>query len=109
MYISPKRIILLVFAILAVSVLSPAHTVTLSWDPATVPAGQSPIAHQYVYRQKNCVGAFDRRAELSPTTQSWIDDSVTPGVTYCYYVEASNKTGKISNPSNISVAAIPSP
>jgi hypothetical protein len=105
-----KSTILLVFSILAVSVLSPAHTVTLSWDPpATAPAGQSPIAHQYVYRQKNCAGAFDRRAELSPTTQSWIDDSVTPGVTYCYYVEASNKTGKISNPSNIAAAAIPSP
>ena len=81
-----------------------AHVVTLSWTPTTAPK----VTTQQVWRQIGCAGNFIRQAQVSPTTKTWIDDSVKSGKTYCYYVTA--EMGKTSTPpSNTATAIIPNP
>lgn len=84
------------------------HTVNLTWIPSVSPS----LKYQELWRGVGCqpdcsACTFDKRKKLPVTATNWIDANVKNGETYCYYVTVTDKTGKMSDPSNIAQAVIP--
>lgn len=72
--------------------------VTLNWQ-APISQGTSPVVSYEVFRFTASTAAT-QIAKVSAPTTTYVDSSVTPGVTYSYYVEAVNQFGT-SPPSNV--------
>jgi len=72
--------------------------VTLEWG-APVSSGSSPVTSYEVYRFTSSTAATLIATVAAPTT-TYVDSNVTPGVTYSYYVEATNAFGT-GPPSNV--------
>jgi len=92
--------------LLAMTVSSPAHEVTLSW--ALNPQNpKPPIVHTRVYKsQSPCKTFWLAVSGLNGT--SWSDEGVLAGKTYCYFTTVRNPTtGKESGKSNEVTVTIP--
>jgi hypothetical protein len=87
-------------ALLAVAVLSlgpgpaAAAQLTLTWTPAAGAADG-----QEIERKAGRAGRFTVIAHLGPGATSYVDQTVLPGVTYCYRVRAASAAGR-SAPTN---------
>jgi fibronectin type 3 domain-containing protein len=88
---------------------SKAHSVRLSWN-ASVPASNSPsdaIRGYNIYRREPGKQYEKITLELIPGTNC-LDHSVKAGRTYDYQAVAVSAQGKVSKPSNVTKATIPS-
>jgi len=72
--------------------------ITLNWSPP-ISQGSSPVTSYEVYRFTATTAASQVATVSAPTT-TFVDTNVAAGVTYSYYVEATNAFGN-SPPSNV--------
>ena len=84
-------------------VAAPIHTVSLTWNASTSPN----IVGYNIYRRTGTTGSFAQiNTILNPTT-TYLDTSVTDGVTYYYETTAVNSADEESAPSTPAAATIP--
>ncbi len=79
------------------------HTVLLKWDPPASKPGVT-VTRYNVYRSQPD-GTFAPLASV--TAPAYVDDKVSSGTTYHYFVRAVDSTGQESPPSNPASATIP--
>lgn len=74
-------------------------SITISWDISP----DIDIANQYVYRD-NGDGVFsDVSGALSTSTNSFVDNTVSLGINYTYFIRVENNAGLLSNSNGISL------
>ena len=79
------------------------NSTSLTWDPGQCsdPVACTPTTGYRMYRQVSCTGTFVRLApDIVAPTVVYRDSDVWPGMTYCYYVVATDSTGRESSASN---------
>ncbi len=79
------------------------HSVLLKWD-APAPKPGVTVTRYDVYRSQPD-GTFAPLASV--TAPTYLDDKVSNGTTYHYFVRAVNSAGQVSPPSNHASATIP--
>jgi glycosidase len=73
------------------------NAITIAWDGNEEPD----LAGYEVYRQNVATPAFERMATVGPDVTTYVDDFVTTGETYEYYIVAFDTSFNRSEPSNI--------
>ena len=81
------------------------YNVGLNWD---VPTGTTDtIAGYNVYRANSGSSMYQKVSTSMATGTSFVDKTVTNGITYDYYVETVDASGMASAPSSIVAMVIP--
>src|SRR5467141_254692 len=96
--ISMKRSLFTLLGILLLPTYAYTYSVTFAWDYAQ---GEDPAVVYRLYRQVDCMDAFEVLAELDISTQTFMDTTGIDGAGYCYLVTAIDNTGQESEQSNI--------
>jgi hypothetical protein len=82
-----------------------ASQVKVQWDYVQ---GSDLAVTCSVYKSLGCTTSYTKVQTQSASILTWIDTSVTPGNTYCWYVVAVNTAGTESTPSNVLRFQVPS-
>lgn len=85
-----------------------AHSVTLVWQAPAPNGDTNPVVGYNVFRQiYGITNTYEQvNLQLVPQT-SYVDLTVTSGMSYQYYVDAQDSTGAVSSPSNTVVSTVP--
>jgi Abnormal spindle-like microcephaly-assoc'd, ASPM-SPD-2-Hydin len=81
------------------------YTVSLSWNPSTSPN----VTGYNIYRRTGTSGGYTKINTAVNSATSYVDTSVTDGLTYYYETTAVNSSGEESAPSAAVQAVIPAP
>jgi hypothetical protein len=85
-----------------IAVLPRAGGVELLWSPSP----EEDLAGYRIFRASGG-GEPEKVAELEPTRASWLDESVKPGVTYSYTIQAFDRSGNASEATDPIEGALP--
>lgn len=89
-----------------------SHSVTLTWTASTDSTTANPGTVNVLRATGNCPASgigtltYNTLTTTAPAGGPYVDNSVTSGTTYCYYVTATIG-GQTSNPSNTFQSTIP--
>ena len=86
-------------------VAAAVYTVSLSWNPSTSPN----VTGYNIYRRTGTSGGYTKINTAVNSATSYVDTSVTNGLTYYYETTAVNSSGEESAPSAAVQAVIPAP
>ena len=89
----------MLWGVLLMPVSSMAASIQLAWDYIQ---GADPDVKFRIYSliSATCAGGWLAIADVSVPTQTYLDATLTPGLTYCYRVTALDSAGQESVPSN---------